>query len=148
MRKVRGRKRAGDLSYDGINGLELDYSGTGRNWQTRWAAANEAIADIQSIIYKMEMDIELDKELGEETPPEVLANFETERNRLRLLERRRDLMILDVIKSVPRDILAGDAPADPDWTNPESLEYIRGDKWNEFLLEVTDGSNGSVRANF
>lgn len=98
----------------------FDLSGTGYRWSRDYMRAIAAIGKCHAVIdahprddlseYQMAM-LEQQKALAWEELPEAID--------------RRDGLIALVLVDVPREMLTPDAPEDIDWSDPESLGWVR-----------------------
>ncbi|MCY4247487.1 MAG: hypothetical protein OXE95_07935 [Chloroflexi bacterium] len=129
-------------------GLKLDFSKTDRKWQRQWVATITAKGELESVIDTAELDAALDEELGISMDAALVSELDRERRKLAMLDELLDGMILDVLIEAPVDILNASAPKEIDWSKRESLDYIRGDRWADFIVGISLQTNGNARANF
>jgi hypothetical protein len=106
----------------------FDFTKVGRGFMREWGASVERATRYTKVL----MDLRpaghsrADLEEFEALSDEYKEKFDAE------ADAQSDL-ICRILKSVPKTWLTDDAPADIDWSNPESLDYIQVDRYAQLL---------------
>ena len=115
--------------------LTFDFSQVSRRWGKAWYQLNrdESILTTQ--------DVPEASELGEMTDEERERAKGFVKNTFATFDRvieERDKLIAQVLVDVPRSWLVSDAPGNLDWSDPESLDWLVLDRYNEVVQAINN----------
>ena len=99
---------------------EFDFSRVGYGWAKRFMRVTSRLGSMEAILEAPEAEglSEFDRKRLSIARAEAVGEMPD-------LNDARDALICQVLVSVPREWLIGGAPADLDWSDPASLEWLR-----------------------
>lgn len=114
----------------------FDFTKVGRNFNRQWnELVNRATAVGKILVTIMPQgnrreDLEEFKALSAEYHEELSAIGEEQAE-----------LVCKILKNVPRSWLMADAPAEIDWSEVESLDYIQADRYAQLLKMIGEGKS-------
>ena len=116
---------------DKPSGVVCDYSKIGRGWSKRITRLQADVSKANVVVIAKQNDDATDAQRFEFMKERAIA-AETVAD----ADEETDVLLTKVIVSVSRQWLLEDAPKDLDWSDPDSIEWVREDRYGELIKEV------------
>jgi hypothetical protein len=109
----------------------FDFTKVGRGFMKEWGASVERATRYTKVLMDLRPDGNSRAALEEfeALSDEYKEKFDAEAD-------VQSEMISRILKTVPKAWLTSDAPAEIDWSNPESLDYIQVDRYAQLLQTI------------
>lgn len=125
------------------NGTEpqFDFSHVSRRWRRSWVDGMARATDLQIEMMEFENPTDDDPDAQKTMAKQyskVLRDLES-------LAAEQERMLARVLVHVPQDWLEPGAPADLDWSDPESLGYVLEARYAELLQAVNSGRQAEIK---
>jgi len=118
------------------NKPQFDFRRVTRRWSKEWRQVSGELVQIGVLLENpARPDLTAD-ELRTLTVAKAEAL-----GRLDAIEERREVLLCEVLVSVPREWLAEDAPAELDWRKAESLDWLLDVKFQPLIEAMAEARN-------
>jgi hypothetical protein len=119
----------------------FNFTNVGRGFSREWAEVVTRATAVGKILHGL-MPEGNNREAIEEFK-ELHAEYHEE---LAAIGDEQAVLVCKILKSVPKSWLVVDAPAEIDWSEVESLDYIQADRYAQLLQTIGQGKHYLVSA--
>lgn len=105
---------------------EFDFSRVPRAWRKKWLAAVTEITEIQARL----------QDPGTNPTKEEMATMAQDMRRIQELAEVQQVLIAQVVVSVPSSMVHHDAPDNLDWSDAESYDWLTDEGYQQLVLDM------------